>query len=87
MKSEGLVDKSTISGFINSADCDKKKKKTLATKVELKVEQDKIIKLQAFDSSYFRDKSHFVDEDSTQNYLVFQPMFRFFKNIGNGNDW
>ena len=60
---------------------------TLATKAELKVEQDKIIKLQAFDSSYFRDKSHFVDEDSTQNYLVFQPMYRFFKNIGNGNDW
>ena len=60
---------------------------TLATKAELKVEQDKIIKLQASDSSYFRDKSHFVDEDSTQNYLVFQPMYRFFKNIGNGNDW
>ena len=54
---------------------------TLATKVELKVEQDKIIKLQAFDSSYFRDKSHFVDEDSTQNYLVFQPMFRFLKTL------
>ena len=30
----------------------------LATKAELKEEQDKIIKLQAFDSSYFCGKSH-----------------------------
>ena len=41
---------------------------------ELKSEQDKIIKSQAFDSSYFRGKTHFVDDDGSQNYLVFQPM-------------
>ena len=29
-------------------------------------------KLEAFDSSYFRTKSHF-EEDGTQNYLAFQP--------------
>ena len=34
-----------------------------------------IKKLQTFDSSYFRGKNHF-DEDGTQNYLVFQPIFR-----------
>ena len=28
---------------------------------------------QTFDSSYFKDKSHF-EEDGSQNCLVFQPM-------------
>ena len=32
--------------------------------------------------SYFRDKSHF-DKDGTQNYLVFQPLNRYFKVIAN----
>ena len=32
--------------------------------------------------SYFIGKSHF-DEDGTQNYLVFQPMYRHFKLITN----
>ena len=31
---------------------------------------------------YFRGKSH-VEEDSTQNYLVFQRMYRYFLKIGN----
>ena len=35
-------------------------------------------KLKTFDSSYFIGKSHF-DEDGTQNYLVFQPIIRYFK--------
>ena len=35
-----------------------------------------------FDSSYFIGKSHF-DEDGTQNYLVFQPMYKYFKLITN----
>ena len=36
--------------------------------------------MQAFDSKCFRGNSYF-EEDSTQNYLVFQPMYRYFKNI------
>ena len=39
--------------------------------------------LQAFDSSYFRGKSHFVDSGVTQNYFVFQPIFRYFRRIDN----
>ena len=35
-------------------------------------------KLKTFDSSYFIGKSHF-EEDGTQNYLVFQPIVRYFK--------
>ena len=44
-------------------------------------------KLKTFDSIYFRGKSHF-GEDGTQDYLVFQPIQRYFKKIvaaGNGN--
>ena len=39
-------------------------------------------KLKTFDSGYFIGKSHF-EEDGTQNYLVFQPMYRYFKMITN----
>ena len=39
-------------------------------------------KLKTFYSSYFTGKSHF-EEDGTKNYLVFQPMYRYFKMITN----
>ena len=42
-------------------------------------------KLETFDSIYFRGKSHF-DDDGTQNYLVFQTAYRYFKRVGNFND-
>ena len=45
---------------------------------------DKIVKLQAFDSRYFCGKSHFED-NGTQNYLVFQPVYKYFKKIANNN--
>ena len=39
-------------------------------------------KLKTFDYGYFIEKSHF-GEDGTQNYLVFQPMYRYFRFIVN----
>ena len=57
IKEKELVDKSAIAGLINNADLNKKVA-TLATKAELKEGQDKIVKLQAFNSSYFFSKSH-----------------------------
>ena len=45
--------------------------------------ENELKKLQTFDSSYFGSKRHFADSDSTQNYFVFQPLFRYFKRIGN----
>ena len=39
--------------------------------------ENELNKLKTFDSSYFIRKSHF--EDGVQNYLVFQPMYRYFK--------
>ena len=48
----------------------------------LKIDQ----KTKTFDSSYFRDKSHF-EKDDAQNYLMLQPINRYFKKInGVGND-
>ena len=44
IKEKVLIDKSTISGFVNNADLNKKVV-TLATKVELKAGQNKTIKL------------------------------------------
>ena len=46
--------------------------------------QNNIKKLQTFDSSYFRGKKYF-DKDGTQNYLVFQPIGRYFRIIANIN--
>ena len=43
--------------------------------------KNELKKLQTFDSSYFRGKSHFVDSDGTQNYLIFQPINIYFKRI------
>ena len=51
IESKELVDKSDIGGFINNADLHEKVA-TLATKAEPKAGKYKIIKLQAFDSSY-----------------------------------
>ena len=42
--------------------------------------ENELRKLKTFDSSFFIGKNHF-EEDGTQNYLVFQPMYRYFKQI------
>ena len=39
-------------------------------------------KVKTFDSNYFIGKSHF-QEDGTQNYLVFQPLNKYFQVITN----
>ena len=56
------------------------KSKHLLVEKELK-------KLKTFESSYFIGKSHF-EEDGTQDYLVFYPIYRYLKRIagvGNSN--
>ena len=45
----------------------KEGKKTLATKVELKAEQDKIINLETHDLSYFLGKVFFFGDDGSQD--------------------
>ena len=45
--------------------------------------ENNLKKLRTFDSSYFRGKSNF--EDGVQNYLIFQPLYRYFKIISNSD--
>ena len=76
VKEKELVDNSDISNLVKNSNLNTELG-LLAAKAELKAEQDKIVKLQAFDSSYFHTKSHLQD-DGRQNYLVFQPISRIF---------
>ena len=57
------------------------KKITLNKSKHLLVENE-LNKLKTFDSSHCTGKSHF-DVDGTQNYLVFQPLNKYFKLITN----
>ena len=83
IKEKGLVGKFDISWFKNKSNLDKKIT-TLAIKVELEAEEDKITRLKVFAFRCFRGKSHFED-DETQNYLALQPVYNYFKAIANGN--
>ena len=44
--------------------------------------ENELNKLKIFDLSYFIGKSYF-EEDGTRNYLVFQPINKYFKLITN----
>ena len=56
-------------------------RKITESKTENVLVENELNKLKTFDSSYFIGKSHF-EEDGAQNYLVFQPLIRYFKLNG-----
>ena len=56
--------------------------KIAANKAKKLLAENKLSKLKTFNSSYFIGKSHF-EEDGTQNYLVLQPINKYFKVISN----
>ena len=56
--------------------------KVTASKTKNLLIENELNKLKTFAWSYFFGKGHF-EEDSTQNYLVFQPINRYFKVIPN----
>ena len=70
-----LVTKTDFDNSVSSLDS-----KITANKTKKKSSENEFKKLKTFDSSYFRGKSHF-EEDGTQNYLVFQPIGRYFKVV------
>ena len=74
-----LVTKTNFDNTVSSLDSKIAANKTKSESIENE------LKLKAFDSSYFIGKSHF-EEDGTQNYLVFQPLNKYFKVITN-NDY
>ena len=59
-------------------------KRITSNKTKQLLVENEFKKLQKFDSNYSGGKSHF-EADGAQNYLVFQPMYRYFKSVGSGN--
>ena len=49
-----------------------------SNKTKILLLESKIKKLNNFDAAYFRGKDYF-DDDGTQNYLVFQPVYKYFE--------
>ena len=62
-------------------------KKINSNKTKHLLDENELKKLKTFDSIYFRGKS-FEKEEGVQNYLVFQPIQRYFKrtvHVGHDN--
>ena len=55
---------------------------TPATQAELKAEQDKLVKFQAFDLSRFIGQSYYIN-DGAQLYLILQPLYYTLKRLRN----
>ena len=53
-------------------------KKITQNKTKHLLVENELNKLKTFDSGYFIGKVHF-EKDGRQNYLVFQPMYKYFK--------
>ena len=53
-------------------------KKITQNKTKHLLVENELNKLKTFDSGYIIGKSHF-EEEGTQNYLVFQPIYRYFE--------
>ena len=56
-------------------------RKIAQNKIKHLLIKNELNKLNTFDSSYFIGKSHFDNEDGTQNHLVFEPLNKYFKLI------
>ena len=83
----GLAQASLITKKVFDAKLSSLNRKITSNKSKHLLVENELKKLKTFDSSYFIGKSHF-EEDGTQNYLVFQPMYRYFKiiaGVGNGS--
>ena len=73
-----------LANLITIADFDAKlqglSKRITSNKTNHLLVENELKKLKTFDLRYIKGKGHF-EEDGTQNYLVFQPMCRYFKRI------
>ena len=85
----GILDEKITKKLVNESGLDEKIKtlatkeeiKALATNAELKAEQDKVVKLQAYDLILFVGQSYFFN-DGSQFYLILQPLYYNLKRLG-----
>ena len=77
LKRASLVTKTDFDNSVSSLN-----NKIAINKTKNESTQNELKKLKTFDSSYFIGKSHF-EEDGRQNYLVFQPLNKYFNVIAN----
>ena len=57
-------------------------RKITKNKTDLLIVKNELNKLKTFDSSYYNGKSCF-EEDGKPNYIIFQPLIKYFKLITN----
>ena len=74
--------------LIKKADLDTDSKKfsdrVTSNKSKHLLAENELKKLEKFDAAYFRSKNYFHGNDGTQNYLVFQLVYKYFE-LNNGN--
>ena len=82
--SENFVARLAQANLITKTDFDNKLicqlKKINSNKIKYLLVENKFKKLQKFDWIYFKGKSH-CEEYGAQNYLAFQPMYRYFTKV------
>ena len=59
-------------------------RKITKNKTDHLIVKNELNKLKTFDLSYYNGKSYF-EEDEKPNYLIFQPLSKYFKLIANKN--
>ena len=72
LKQANLITKTDFHNKLTSLN-----RKLTSNKIKHLVFENELKKLKTFNLSYFKGKSHF-DEDGAQNYLVFEPILKYF---------
>ena len=77
-----------LANLVTKTDFDNKQinlnKKINSNKAKHLIVESELKKLEIFDSIYLHGQSHFKD-DGTQNHLVFQTAYRYFKTVSINN--
>ena len=84
LKTENFKGRLKQAALVTKTDFDNKpqrlNKRITSNKTKHLLVENELRKLKTFDFSYFKGKDYFEEHD-TQNYLVFQPMYKYFKRI------
>ena len=70
-----LAQANLVAGTEFDAKLESLNKKINSNKAKHVLVANELVKLQTFDSSYFKGKNHF-EKGGQQNYLIFQPMYK-----------